>query len=300
MVLVIVMPILSSWPLASGSQRYVIPAFARQHLAADVRSRDCYPEAMGFYAAAAGHAMQRSPGEHEDHLLFYCVQGSASMEVEGVVQTVRAGMLVLLPAGVAHVYQADSRDPWSLYWVHMQGQGVEAFLAPLLQGRSWGLLAPGLPPALLADWRALLEAGSPGFEPAALQLAAGRLRQLLLQLAWLSSRGQRARSRLDVAALQQFMQQRLDQALTLEQLAAAAGMEKFHFAKVFRRLVGQAPLQHFQHLRMARACAWLDAGEESIGAIAQRLGYDDAPYFSRQFRQVIGMSPSAYRELKRG
>jgi len=294
------MPIVSSWPLAAGSQRYVIPAFARQLLAADRRSRDCYPEAMGFYGHAAGHAMQRSPAEHEEHLLLYCVQGRATLEVGDSSQVLQAGTLAVLPAGVAHAYRADSRDPWSLYWVHLSGEGVADFLMPLLDDKPWAVLAPGLSPALLADWRSLLEAGTPGFEPAALQLVAARLRQVLVHLAWLGSRSSQARSRLDVSALQNFMQQHLQESLSLEQLAAVAGMEKFHFAKTFRRLTGQAPLQHFQHLRMARACEWLDAGEEGVAVIAQRLGYSDAPYFSRQFRQVIGMAPSAYRLLKRG
>ncbi len=294
------MPVVSSWPLAAGSQRYVIPAFARQLLASDRRSRDCYPEAMGFYGHAAGHAMQRSPVEHEEHLLLYCVQGRALLELEGSAQSLQAGMLAVLPAGVAHAYRADDSDPWSLYWVHLSGEGVDDFLRPLLDDRPWAVLAPGVSPALLADWRSLLEAGTPGFEPAALQLAAARLRQLILHLGWLGRRSPQARSRLDVAALQNFMHQHLQEPLSLEQLAAVAGMEKFHFAKTFRRLVGQSPLQHFQHLRMARACEWLDAGEEGIAVIAQRLGYDDAPYFSRQFRQVIGMAPSAYRMLKRG
>jgi AraC-like DNA-binding protein len=294
------MPLVSSWPLGPGSQRYIIPPFALALLAEDLRSRDCHPEAMGFYETAAGHAMQRSRVEHEDHLLLYCVQGEAQLEVDGQQQPMRAGMLAVLPAGVAHAYRADALRPWSLYWAHLNGCEVGAFLQPLLNGQDWAVLATGTTPALLADWRALLEMRSPGFEPAALQLATARLRQLLLHAAWLAGRSMGPRSRLDVAALQGFMQSHLHESLSLEQLAAQAGMEKFHFAKTFRRLTGQSPLQHFQHLRMTRACEWLDAGEEGVGEIAQRLGYADAPYFSRQFRLVIGMSPSAYRALKRG
>lgn len=294
------MPIVSSWPLGAGSLRYIIPPFALALLADDVRSRDCYPVAMGFYEKAAGHAMQRSRPEHEDHLLLFCVQGEALLDVDGDEQLLRAGMLALLPAGVAHAYRADGEQPWSLYWAHLNGRETAAFLQPLLKDQPWAVLTPGTSSALLADWRGLLEMRSPGFEPAALQLATARLRQLLLHTAWLSRSGPGPRSRLDIAALQQFMQARLDQSLTLEQLARAAGMEKFHFAKTFKRLTGQAPLQHFQHLRMTRACEWLDAGEEGVADIALRLGYDDAPYFSRQFRQVTGLSPSAYRALKRG
>jgi AraC-like DNA-binding protein len=306
------MPLVSSWPLNSGSLRYIIPPFALAVLATDVRSRDCYPDALGYYEAAADHAMQRSQSEHEDHLLLYCTQGEATLEVDDVELVISAGMLVILPAGTAHRYSASTQRPWSLYWVHVCGSAVNEFMAPLLNERinqrlnetlneqTYAVLTLGTPPALLADWRGLIEMRSPGFEPAALQLAAARLRQLLVHIAWLARSGSGPRSRLDTAVIQQFMQAHLTEAVTLTQLADVAGMEKFHFAKTFKRLVGQSPLQHFLHLRMTRACEWLDAGEEGISEIAQRLGYSDAPYFSRQFRQIIGMAPSAYRALKRG
>lgn len=294
------MPLVSSWPLGPGSLRYIIPPFALSALAGDARSHDCYPEAMGYYEAAAGHVMQRSPAEHEDHLLLYCVQGRARLEAGRAATLIQPGTLVVMPAGQGHHYRADDNQPWSLYWVHAGGRAVQDFLQPLLAGQPHAVLSLGVQPALVNDWRALLEMRSPGFEPAALQLAAARLRQLLAHMALLAGRGAGPRSRLDVAAVQQHMQRHLREALTLEALADVAGMEKFHFAKTFKRLTGQSPLQHFLHLRMTRACEWLDMGEESIGEIAQRLGYSDAPYFSRQFRQVIGMAPSAYRALKRG
>lgn len=294
------MPIVSAWPLRAGSSRYIIPPFARALLAADRRSRDCYPVAMGYYEAAAGHAMQRSSTEHEDHLLLYCVQGGASLYAAEHRVALRPGMLAVLPAGLAHEYNADPQAPWSLYWVHVNGKRVPEFLSSLLNEQPYAVLLPGMSPALLADWRGLLEMRTPGFEALALQLAAARLRQLLVHMAWLARNGSGPRSRLDVNALQQFMQAHLAEALSLERLAAEAGMEKFHFAKTFKRLTGQSPMQHFLHLRMTRACEWLDAGEESVSDVAQRLGYGDAPYFSRQFRQIIGMAPSAYRALKRG
>lgn len=294
------MTLVSSWPLGPASLRYILPPFAQGLLAEDARSQDCYPLAMGYYDRALGHRMQRSAQEHEDHLLLYCVQGLGRLRLARQVIPVRPGMLVLLPAGQAHAYEADDAQPWSLYWAHAAGARVPDFLHPLLAGQPCALLAPGVQPALMADWRALLDTRSPGFEPAALQLAAARLRQLLAHLALVAGRSPGPRSRLDVAALQQFMQARLAEPLSLAVLAAQAGMERFHFAKTFRRLTGQSPLQHFLHLRMHRACEWLDEGEGRIGEIAQRLGYDDAAYFSRQFREVIGMSPSAYRALKRG
>lgn len=294
------MPQTSSWPLTANSVRYVIPPFALEGLAADARSRDLYPEAVGHYVNAAGHVMQRSPEEHEDHLVMHCIQGSGWLEVAGERQAVRAGDLMVLPVGTRHAYGADSASPWTLYWCHLGGAVVDVFLSSLLGGERFVLIHAGVSTPLLSEWQALLESRSPGYEPERLQLMAARLRLLLLVLAQSGRRAGGIRSRLDVAMVQAWMQAHLDQAVSLEHLAAVAGMEKFHFARTFRRLTGQAPLAHFQHRRMAKACEWLDAGEDGIGEIALRLGYTDPHYFSRQFRQVIGMAPSAYRALKRG
>lgn len=294
------MPQTSSWPLTANSVRYVIPPFALEGLAADRRSQDLYPEAVGHYVSAAGHVMQRSPEEHEDHLLMHCIQGSGWLEVGGERQTVRAGHVMVLPAGTGHAYGADTANPWTLYWCHLGGAAADAFLSSLLGGERLVLSHAGVSTPLLSEWQALLESRSPGYEPERLQLMAARLRLLLLVLAHSGRQAGGIRSRLDVAMVQAWMQAHLDQAVSLEHLAAVAGMEKFHFARTFRRLTGQAPLAHFQHRRMAKACEWLDAGEDGIGEIALRLGYVDPHYFSRQFRQVIGMAPSAYRALKRG
>jgi AraC-like DNA-binding protein len=292
------MPLVSSWPLTAGSVRYVIPPFALAALAADPVSRDCHPAALGHYVHAAGHSMQRSPAEHEDHLLIFCVQGRGWLEAGDAETAIGPGDALLLPAGAGHAYRADSDQPWSLYWVHFRA--AHGLREALHAGRGHAMLHPGLAPDVLAEWRALLEARSPGFEPEAMQVLAARLRLLLVLLRRAGSAARQRGSRLDVAAVQAWMQAHLHEAVTLEQLAAVAGMEKFHFAKTFRRLVGQPPLQHFLHRRMARACEWLDAGEDSISVIAARLGYSDPPYFSRQFRQVTGMAPGAYRALKRG
>ncbi len=51
---------------------------------------------------------------------------------------------------------------------------------------------------------------------------------------------------------------------------------------------------------MERAARLLDGGELRVGEVARVLGYDDAHYFSRQFRRLMGVAPSEYRALKRG
>lgn len=215
-----------------------------------------------------------------------------------VALPVGPGTLVLLPAGVAHHYRAHAEQPWSLYWAHFDGPRAPDLLALLLQGRPALAVTVGL--GLVPDFQALLALTREGFALPPLLHAANTLRALLTHAALLAPRHQARRGRFDVWAVQAYMQAHLDEPLTLDQLAEAFGFERFHFAKTYRRLTGRAPLTHFLHLKMERAARLLDSGELRVSEVARVLGYDDAHYFSRQFRRLMGVAPSEYRALKRG
>lgn len=74
----------------------------------------------------------------------------------------------------------------------------------------------------------------------------------------------------------------------------------FHYdylRKLFKKEIGLTPLEYMTQLRMKRACVLLTMqGSEdyAIGEIAQLCGFDDALYFSRVFKKVYGLSPSAF------
>lgn len=296
------MPIHSPWPLNRQSRRLLLPPTVCQALARHPLSHELYPQALGYYREAAGHAMHREAREHEDHLLLYCAQGQGEVgwsDGSGErLQTVGPGTLVVLPAGVAHRYAARAGQPWSLFWVHIAGPASAAFLAELLQGETAVACTPG--PALLADFQALLALPREGFALPPLLRAASQLRVLLLHAASLVGREPARRGRFDVEAVQAYLQAHLAGPLTLEQLARAFGYERFHFAKTYKRLTGRAPLAHFLQLKMEQAARLLGDSEVSVGEVARLLGYEDPHYFSRQFRQVMGVAPSVYRALKRG
>lgn len=293
-----IMPIPSPWPLNARSQRWLAPPAACRELARHPLSRELHLEALGFYRRAAGHAMRRAAREHEDHLLLYCVQGQGEVSWGDGVEPVGAGTMVLLPAGMAHAYAAARAQPWSLYWAHFAGHAAAAFMAPLLQGRP--ALACPVGPGLVPDFQALLAQTRQGLALPSLVHAASLLRALLTHAQLLALRRPARQGRFDLEAVQAYMRAHLDEALTLDRLADAFGFERFHFAKTYRRLAGGAPLAHFLQFRMERAAQLLDGGEMRVGEVARALGYEDAHYFSRQFRQRLGVAPSVYRGMKRG
>jgi AraC-like DNA-binding protein len=85
--------------------------------------------------------------------------------------------------------------------------------------------------------------------------------------------------------------------LTLDVLAAAAGMERFAFAHAFRRETGLAPHAYLRERRVAAAAAALD-GEKPIIEVAFESGFGTVSSFNRAFRAGFGVAPSRYRQLR--
>lgn len=83
--------------------------------------------------------------------------------------------------------------------------------------------------------------------------------------------------------------------LQLQDLAAIAGMSKYHFLRVFRRLVGMTPYQYLISARMRRAALALASTKRPVLAVALDSGFGDLSTFNARFRATFGVTPSKYR-----
>lgn len=85
--------------------------------------------------------------------------------------------------------------------------------------------------------------------------------------------------------------------LALARLARAAGVSESTLNRICRRQCGVSPVAGLERLRLARAEPLLWLSNLSLRAIAVQCGFADAYHFSRRFRAVYGMSPSAFRRV---
>lgn len=86
-----------------------------------------------------------------------------------------------------------------------------------------------------------------------------------------------------------------DQLPGVREMAARVGLSQSHFSRVFHEVAGQSPRDFLLDTRLLRARHLLAETDFSIQEIAERLGYGDVFFFSRQFKQKIGVPPSGYR-----
>lgn len=81
--------------------------------------------------------------------------------------------------------------------------------------------------------------------------------------------------------------------VSLNELAAIAGLSRFHFCRVFRRATGLSPSAYQTQLRIAAAKRQLANGTP-ISTVASTLGFYDQSHFGWHFKRQVGVTPGAY------
>jgi AraC family transcriptional regulator len=87
----------------------------------------------------------------------------------------------------------------------------------------------------------------------------------------------------------------MEESLSIENLAGAAGLSPIHFARQFKRTTGTSPHQFLMEARVARARDLL-ASRLSIAEIAYRCGFSHQEHMTRLFGRQLGVTPAAYRK----
>jgi AraC-like DNA-binding protein len=84
-------------------------------------------------------------------------------------------------------------------------------------------------------------------------------------------------------------------ALTVSDLARAAGLSQAHFSREFRRAFGETPHAYLLTRRLERAAELLRNTDRSVLEVCLAVGLQSVGSFTTTFTRVYGMSPTAYR-----
>jgi len=91
------------------------------------------------------------------------------------------------------------------------------------------------------------------------------------------------------------MRERLDEELSLKEMADVAIMSPFHFNRTFHHVVGMPPRRFLSALRVERARHLLLTTEERVTDVCFEVGYNSLGTFTRRFTETFGLSPRALR-----
>lgn len=91
-----------------------------------------------------------------------------------------------------------------------------------------------------------------------------------------------------------YIRDHLCDSISLEDLAKAACISRFHFARQFRVATGLSPMEFVLNTRVEAGREILRRGELKISTLAVALGFFDQSHFTRAFRRVTGLAPRQF------
>jgi YesN/AraC family two-component response regulator len=92
-----------------------------------------------------------------------------------------------------------------------------------------------------------------------------------------------------------FMREHFTEEITLDDVARAASVSRFHFCRLFHRETGVTFHEYLHELRVSRAKTLLVDRHLTVSEAAYTVGFNDLSHFDRTFRKIVGSSPTEYR-----
>jgi AraC-like DNA-binding protein len=249
--------------------------------------------------------------------LWHILEGEATVEQGGQQFRLRPGTLHLVPAFMPHNCHCPRR--FRHFYLHFSARlptGIDLFamldfaaqVKASPTATAWCERLEQLYPErrlpcfdpFRKEYQSFpAELRQPGWEepPADWFEAQGLLRLLLAPFLKTapSHEGLHARVARRFLAVQEFIQARMREPITLADMAAVAGLHPAYFSDRFAELVGVRPMEYLVRRRIERAQFLLLTTPVPIKAIAHEVGLPDAGHFSRVFSSHCGASPTSYR-----
>jgi len=287
-----------------GERAIVLPAQIIEEMENDEIGCLLHITDIGFYPKAVFHFRKRSKEEARQYILIYCIDGNGWFEIDGVRQKVLPNNFFILPKGKAQAYGSNPNNPWTIYWIHFDGEKAAFFsdgfdkptqVAPEKNSRIEERLH------LFEEIYSTLKNG---YSKNNLYYSITSLFHFLGSLKFLGAYRESLSANLSQRDVTDdaihFMRENIHKRLTLKEISEYVGFSTSHFSTLFQKKTGYSPLNYLCQLKIQEACHHLDFTAMKINQISLLIGFDDPFYFSRIFTKTMGVSPSEYRSKKKG
>lgn len=242
------------------------------------------------------------PSVHDHFLLHTVFEGKGTYTWGGRGYSCGPGdTFVIFPSGL-FTYEADVRHPWHYAWVALKGPGVLRQLADVGITPDQPVVSSGEPEELREIYTRLRSSFRQSDHPHLESLEAAGWLTLLFHHFGLANRDLLPRPAAKEPAMIdrqveqaiRWFQLQYPQQIGIEELSRNLGYHRAHLFNAFKARTGLSPKQYLTQVRIEKAKELL-AGSLTVDQIAASVGFNDALYFSRQFKKATGMSPSDYR-----
>ncbi|HSC55270.1 MAG TPA: AraC family transcriptional regulator [Phnomibacter sp.] len=252
---------------------------------------------IGYYPKAKFHFRERDHGA-DQHILIYCHEGEGRVKIRNIEYKIQAGDFFAIPMKTAHAYEANDKNPWTIYWVHFKGTISSQIISSIEKqiGLKGFIKYNEKTIELFNEIYSQLERG---YGTDTLTYANMCLWHYLTTFLYNEKYGSSKLDKRDFSDIAiDFLSKNVDKMLKLEDIASKVNLSPSHFSYLFKKKTGYSPIEYFNHLKVQKACQFLLFTNLRIKEISQEIAIEDQYYFSRLFTKIMGLPPNEYREKR--
>lgn len=287
-----------------GERSIIVPTSIVQSLKTDFFGKDIHITHIGYYPHAYLHYRERKKEEVIQFILIYCVDGEGWFEINGRKEQVIPHQFFILPKGKAHKYGSSISKPWTIYWMHFDGEKAAFFANGFDRPTDILPNANSRIQERLQLFEEIFNTLSKSLSMNNIYYSITCFFHFLGSMKFLGE----YRDNIELTTKKtdiideviHFMHENIEHKLTLADIAKQAGLSTSHLSLLFHKKTSYSPLQYLNHLRIQKACQLLDFTDMKINQISSKIGFEDALYFTRIFKKNMGLSPSEYRDQTKG
>jgi AraC-like DNA-binding protein len=246
----------------------------------------------GYFYKYKEHDVKRT-GINE-YVLLLCIDGKGYVNTDNQKYTVTKGYIAILNKNHPHSYGSDKSDPWTILWLHFSGSEMENYYKTLKSKTLSSVFYRGDYLDLADNINRILSCLEESFDTISVGQASCYMQLFLLSLLKPDTIESSGNNYINKTI--SFMNNMLFTDMALQDFANFTGISTYHLIRLFKKHTNLTPMQYFNNLKIKKACWLISTTELCISDISDKLCYNNSFYFSRQFKSIIGESPSSYRK----
>lgn len=278
-----------------GQRMIVLPPNIKRKISFNPLIKNFYLTAIGHYPKATNHERERKTGSSQ-YIMIYCIDGSGFIYLNGIRHELKPNTYFIIPKNVPHRYNSTESNPWSIYWVHFTGDISEKIYERFLEEDLAIVKTIPYDENRIKLFEQIYSILEHSFNDKEMEVVNFSLLHFISSLVYHKEANPEVYNTDSISNSISFMKHNIHEKLGIEELSRQQNISISHYSRTFKQKTGSSPINFFNQLKIQKSCQYLYFTDRSIKEICTDLGFDDQYYFSRLFRNIVGISPSKYRK----
>ena len=238
------------------------------------------------------------PALKPNFVIHFVLSGKGVFSIGGKNYQLEAGGGFLIPPGELAFYQADEKEPWTYIWVGFSGSKAQEYIQ--------GIGLSGHAPIFQSEEQEALYACVKDMMEHNTYSVANELRRVGQLQIFLSMIARENFMEEEVGKGNQYVKRAIDFIqsnyhfpIKVTDVADYVCINRSYLYSLFQEALKMSPQQFLSSYRITKAAELLLTSSLSVESIALSVGYNAPFVFTKAFKQIKGMSPTAYRKEKK-